>query len=77
MYCPECHSNNVYAMETRSRGTNATRRRRKCLDCGKRFSTIEVILDSKYFDAAEDIPELVRLSSLAVKFAKDVANTEE
>lgn len=76
MYCPECHSNNVYAIDSRSRGTNATRRRRKCLDCGKRFSTIEVILDSEYFDAAEEIPELVRLSSLAVKFAQDVAKTE-
>lgn len=76
MYCPECHSNNVYTIETRSRGTNATRRRRECLDCGKRFSTIEVILDSEYFDAAEDIPELVRLSSLAVKFAEDVAKKD-
>lgn len=76
MYCPECHSNNVYTIETRSRGMNATRRRRECLDCGKRFSTIEVILDSEYFDAAEDIPELVRLSSLAINFAKEVAKTE-
>ena len=55
---------------------NAIRRRRKCLDCGARFSTIEVITDSKYFDSAEDISELVRLSSLAVKFAQDVANTK-
>lgn len=74
MYCPECHSNNIYAIDTRSRGTNAIRRRRKCLDCGARFSTIEVITDSKYFDSAEDISELVRLSSLAINFAQDVAN---
>ena len=46
------------------------------MDCGARFSTIEVITDSKYFDSAEDISELVRLSSLAVKFAQDVANTK-
>ena len=76
MYCPECHSNNIYAIDTRSRGKNAIRRRRKCLDWGARFSTIEVITDSKYFDSAEDISELVRLSSLAVKFAQDVANTK-
>jgi len=76
LYCPECHSNNIYTIDTRSRGANAIRRRRKCLDCGARFSTIEVITDSKYFDSAEDVSELVRLSSLAVKFAQDVANTK-
>lgn len=44
MICPECKSYNVFVHD--SRQTNeTTRRRRRCLDCGCRFSTIEVLTE--------------------------------
>jgi transcriptional regulator NrdR family protein len=39
MKCPEC-SENTQVLETRQ-----TRRRRQCLSCGHRFSTVEILSD--------------------------------
>jgi transcriptional repressor NrdR len=42
MYCPFCHSENTKVIDTRltSEGENV-KRRRECLDCEQRFTTIE------------------------------------
>lgn len=51
MKCPECGNFEDKVVETReSREKNHIRRRRECLDCGKRFTTYEKF---------EDIPLMV------------------
>ncbi len=40
MKCPYCHRENTEVIETRD-GDEATRRRRECKDCKKRFTTYE------------------------------------
>lgn len=44
MNCPECGSNQVQCVDSRDKETHV-RRRRECLDCLTRFSTIEISLD--------------------------------
>jgi hypothetical protein len=43
MHCPKCKADfsRIVVMETRE-CSNYVRRRRKCLDCGHRFTTIEI-----------------------------------
>jgi len=41
MICPNCKSPNNKVLETRQQGESELRRRRECLDCKQRFSTIE------------------------------------
>jgi transcriptional repressor NrdR len=42
MHCPYCHANNDKVVDTRSSEDGAVvRRRRECLECGKRFTTHE------------------------------------
>jgi len=44
MTCPNCNSENIYVVETRSRDEDGIiRRRRKCSDCGHTFRTYEVL----------------------------------
>ena len=43
MRCPFCDSKNIKVLETRELRDNTTRRRKICLDCGKRFTTYETI----------------------------------
>ncbi|MFW6303519.1 MAG: transcriptional regulator NrdR [Candidatus Sumerlaeota bacterium] len=44
MRCPYCHNNNDKVVNSRScQDGEAIRRRRECLDCGKRFTTFEYI----------------------------------
>lgn len=44
MYCPYCGTKNSEVVETReSSDLDSIRRRRSCLDCGKRFTTYERI----------------------------------
>ena len=51
MKCPECSNSEDKVVETReSKERNYIRRRRECLNCGKRFTTYEKI---------EDIPLMV------------------
>ena len=51
MTCPECSNSEDKVVETReSKERNYIRRRRECLNCGKRFTTYEKI---------EDIPLMV------------------
>jgi transcriptional repressor NrdR len=43
MRCPYCASENFRTLETRDSPNNAVRRRRECMDCGKRFTTYEYV----------------------------------
>lgn len=45
--CPLCGSRCSRTLETRARGEQETWRRRLCLDCGARFSTLEQLLHSE------------------------------
>jgi transcriptional repressor NrdR len=50
MHCPKCHFPNTKVYDSRvSQGGRAMRRRRECLQCGYRFTTLEEvrILDIK------------------------------
>lgn len=46
MYCPECGTSKLRALETRVKPDNTIFRRRLCTSCGNRFKTMEVISDS-------------------------------
>jgi transcriptional repressor NrdR len=43
MKCPYCSSAEFKTLETRDSPDNTTRRRKECLDCGKRFTTYEYV----------------------------------
>ncbi len=46
MKCPFCHNGENRVIDSRiSKDSNAIRRRRECLACGKRFTTYEVVED--------------------------------
>ena len=45
MYCPRCNHEDTKVLETRlGKGNHSIRRRRECLACAHRFSTIEEIV---------------------------------
>ena len=41
--CPYCHANETKVTDSRDTGAFSIRRRRECLECGKRFTTYEYI----------------------------------
>ena len=43
MECPYCHNQETKVTDSRDTGSFSIRRRRECLDCGKRFTTYEYI----------------------------------
>jgi transcriptional repressor NrdR len=43
MKCPYCGSENLKTLETRDSPDNNVRRRKECVDCGKRFTTYEYV----------------------------------
>ena len=43
MRCPFCNSENSKTLETRDSPENTTRRRRECINCGKRYTTYEYL----------------------------------
>ena len=43
MKCPYCGSDSVRTLETRDSQNDTIRRRKECLNCGKRFTTYEYI----------------------------------
>ena len=45
MKCPYCHHDEIKVTDSRSTDDNNIRRRRECMNCGKRFTTYEVIED--------------------------------
>ena len=44
MLCPKCSSDELKVLDTRAGNMASTRRRRECLKCNHRFSTIEEVL---------------------------------
>lgn len=46
MKCPFCDSDQNRVIETREQKSGELKRRRRCIDCGERFSTLEVVLVS-------------------------------
>jgi transcriptional regulator NrdR family protein len=42
MNCPDCESDNCFAIDSRIRRDGIRRRRYKCLDCGYRYTTVEI-----------------------------------
>ena len=44
MICPVCFSNQIHVVDSRNKG-NFVCRRRECLTCGERFSTVEMLKD--------------------------------
>jgi len=43
MNCPYCGSENLKTLETRDSPDNTVRRRKECIDCGRRFTTYEYV----------------------------------
>lgn len=43
MKCPYCGSESIRTLETRNSQNNTIRRRKECLNCGRRFTTYEYI----------------------------------
>lgn len=43
MECPYCGSESIRTLETRDSQNNTIRRRKECLNCGKRFTTYEYV----------------------------------
>lgn len=43
MKCPYCESEGIRTLETRESQNNTIRRRKECLNCGRRFTTYEYI----------------------------------
>ena len=43
MRCPYCNSDDSKTLETRDSPENTTRRRRECINCGKRYTTYEYL----------------------------------
>ena len=43
MKCPYCDSAEFKTLETRDSPENTTRRRKECINCGKRFTTYEYV----------------------------------
>jgi transcriptional repressor NrdR len=43
MKCPYCSSENCKTLETRDSPDNTTRRRKECINCGKRFTSYEYV----------------------------------
>ncbi|WP_414718138.1 hypothetical protein [Thiocapsa sp. UBA6158] len=50
--CPLCGSEHTAVLETRQAGADAIRRRRKCLGCRFRYSTLETITRAAAIEAA-------------------------
>lgn len=63
MNCPKCLSDKIKVNDTRSNGSNQTRRRKQCTGCGYRFSTIEFVAEIE--ENATDL--LKQLGELRVK----------
>jgi transcriptional repressor NrdR len=41
--CPYCRSENLKTLETRDSPDNTVRRRKECVDCGRRFTSYEYV----------------------------------
>lgn len=71
MTCPQCNSYNLSCISSRPTGQKI-RRRKKCLDCGYRFTTYEI--SSREYDVLKRYKEL--LKDLQAKVGELLAKTE-
>ncbi len=57
--CPGClkYTETKVTNGRKQKNGNGFRRRRECLNCGERYSTVEVLVQGKKYDT-EDIKEL-------------------
>lgn len=62
MICPECGSNQIIIVDSRQTKHNYCRRRRECIECGNRFTTIEFAeLSPEIFTAIHRIMTMNRV----------------
>lgn len=67
MNCPECGFSNYRVMDTINSADGKIYRRRKCLECGELFRTVEVMDDGSeefkknYFEAQQAKSSLLRI----------------
>lgn len=76
--CPACGSDKSGVIDTRRRSL-ALKRRRKCIDCGERWTTYE--LRAEMVHAMRDMPQIIdhaeRIASLALTARESVRQLEE
>lgn len=63
MKCPACNSGSTHVIDTVREPTGGIRRRRECKTCGKRFSTVERIV--------ETMPLVVKRGGRREAFSRD------
>lgn len=71
MDCPKCGSGNGYVMDSRRAG-GTVKRRRRCLDCGHRYSTMEV--DAEKLRELERTVAVLRLLQEKIEELREVWN---
>ena len=54
MNCPSCSSPDSKVIDSRPSDKSSIRRRRECLNCGKRFTTYEIIEATPMFVTKKD-----------------------
>lgn len=69
MLCPKCKSGKLKTIDSRLSGENTTRRRRMCLACKYRFSTMEI--------SVEEYHELKDKESLLAAMLKKAAEVSD
>ena len=68
MICPKCKSDNLTCIDSRPSG-DTTRRRRMCLDCKCRFSTMEIEVEEY-----KELQTEGKLLAAMLEKAKEVAD---
>lgn len=76
MDCPKCNSRCVYVVDTMHGDDGCVYRRRKCLDCGAKFHTIELqIGDNAKFKQGYADAYLIKVKNRWKKEKKDAGET--
>ena len=75
--CGACGSQTSSVMDSRPRDDGSIRRRRKCDDCGHRWSTVEVDLESYKTSLDNEAVEAMRVAHRALKVAFNRMNRVE
>lgn len=73
--CSACGSQQSSVVDSRPRDDACTRRRRKCDDCGHRWSTVEVSLEDYQASLDSESLEAMRTAYRALKAAFHRLNT--